>query len=31
MGRAFMGRGKGDKVDVETPAGKMNYAILEVK
>jgi len=31
MGKAFMHRKKGDKVDVETPAGKMKYTILEVK
>ena len=31
MGKAFMGKNKGDKVSVETPAGKMEYKILEVK
>lgn len=31
MGRAFMGRIKGDTVDVETPAGKKRYKILDLK
>jgi transcription elongation factor GreA len=31
MGKAFMGHSKGDKVDVDTPGGKMKYAILDVK
>lgn len=31
MGKAFMGKGKGEKVDVDTPSGKMKYAILDVK
>lgn len=30
MGKAFMGRKKGDKVDVETPGGKISYKILDV-
>lgn len=30
MGRAFMGKSKGNKVEVETPGGKMNYTILDV-
>lgn len=31
MGKAFMGHSKGDKVEVDTPAGKMKYEILDVK
>lgn len=31
MGRAFMGRIKGDSVNVLTPAGKKRYKILDVK
>ena len=31
MGKAFLGKEKGDKVDVETPAGKKKYEILDVK
>lgn len=31
MGKAFMGRVKGDKVEVNTPTGKMKYEILDVK
>ena len=31
MGKAFMGKKKGDKVEVNTPGGKMNYVILEIK
>ncbi len=30
MGKAFMGRKRGDKVDVETPGGKVSYKILDV-
>lgn len=30
MGRAFMGRIKGDTVEVETPRGKVRYKILDV-
>lgn len=30
MGRAFMGRIKGDSVDVETPKGRVRYKILDV-
>ncbi len=30
MGRDFMGRIKGDSVDVETPKGKVRYKILDV-
>lgn len=30
MGKAFMGRIKGDSVDVTTPAGKRRYKILDV-
>ncbi|MDO9231686.1 MAG: transcription elongation factor GreA [bacterium] len=31
MGKAFMGHAKGDKVEVDTPVGKMKYEILDVK
>jgi len=31
IGTAFMGKEKGDKVEVDTPSGKINYAILDVK
>lgn len=31
MGKAFMGHAKGDKVEVETPGGKVKYTILDVK
>ena len=31
MGKAFMGKKKGDKVDVLTPGGKVKYTILDVK
>ena len=31
MGKAFMNHTKGDKVEVDTPSGKMKYAILDVK
>jgi transcription elongation factor GreA len=31
MGKAFMGKQKGDKVDVNTPGGLVKYTILEVK
>ncbi len=31
MGKAFIGKKKGDEVEVETPGGKMNYVILDVK
>jgi transcription elongation factor GreA len=31
MGKAFMSHVKGDKVEVDTPGGKMKYAILDVK
>jgi transcription elongation factor GreA len=30
MGKAFMGHVKGDKLEVETPGGKMKYEILNV-
>jgi transcription elongation factor GreA len=30
MGKAFMDKKKGDKVEVETPGGKVKYAILDV-
>ena len=31
MGKAFMGHTKGDKVEVLTPGGKMQYEILDLK
>lgn len=31
MGKAFMGHVKDDKVEVNTPSGKINYVILDVK
>lgn len=31
MGKAFMGKEKGDKVIVKTPAGEVEYRILDVK
>jgi transcription elongation factor GreA len=31
MGKAFMGRKSGDKVEFETPGGLVKYSILEVK
>jgi transcription elongation factor GreA len=31
MGRAFMEKNKGDKVEVDTPIGKIKYTILDVK
>ena len=31
MGRAFLGRKKGDEVAVETPAGKVKYKVLAVE
>lgn len=31
MGRAFMGKSKGEKVEAEAPAGKMKYTILDLK
>ncbi len=31
MGKSFIGRSVGDKVDVVTPMGKVRYEILEVK
>jgi len=31
IGKGFMGRKKGDEVEVETPSGKIRYKILEVK
>lgn len=31
MGKAFMGKTKGDKVDVNAPMGKVKYEILDVK
>lgn len=30
LGQALLGKGKGDKVEVEAPAGKIVYEILEV-
>ncbi|MBT3817535.1 MAG: transcription elongation factor GreA [Candidatus Magasanikbacteria bacterium] len=31
LGEAFLGKKKGDSVDVEVPAGVMSYTILEIK
>ena len=31
IGKAFMSHKKGDKVEVDTPGGKMKYTILEIK
>ena len=31
LGKAFLGHKKGDKIEVETPKGKIEYKILEVK
>jgi transcription elongation factor GreA len=31
MGKGFMGKKKGDEVQIETPGGKMKYKILDVK
>jgi transcription elongation factor GreA len=31
MGKGFMGRRKGEEVEIETPSGKMKYRILDVK
>jgi transcription elongation factor GreA len=31
MGKAFLGCSKGDKVEVDTPGGKIKYEILDVK
>jgi len=31
MGKAFMEKKKGDKVEVDTPSGKAKYTILDVK
>jgi transcription elongation factor GreA len=31
VGKALLGKSKGDKVTVEVPAGKMEYLILEIK
>jgi transcription elongation factor GreA len=31
MGKAFMNHAKGDKVEVDTPGGKVKYVILDVK
>lgn len=31
LGRAFWGRKKGDKIDVNTPKGAVTYRVLEVK
>ena len=30
MGKAFMGKRKGDKVEVQTPTGKVKYTILDM-
>jgi transcription elongation GreA/GreB family factor len=31
MGKSFMGRRKGEEVEVQTPAGKRKYKILNIK
>ncbi len=31
LGKGFIGKKKGDEVEIETPAGKMKYKILAVK
>ncbi len=31
MGKAFMGHKKGEKVEVDTPGGRMKYTILDIK
>ncbi len=31
LGRAFLGREKGDEVIVQAPSGKMQYSIVEIK
>lgn len=31
MGKGFMGRKKGDEVEIDTPGGKVKYKILDVK
>jgi len=31
MGKGFMGRQKGDEVEIEIPLGKVKYKIIEVK
>lgn len=31
MGKAFMDKEKGDKIEVETPGGRVKYSILDVK
>jgi transcription elongation factor GreA len=31
IGKGFMGRKNGDEIEVEVPAGKIRYKILEVK
>ncbi len=31
MGKGFMGKNKGDKVEIEAPSGKIKYTILDVK
>ena len=31
MGKGFMGKTKGDKVEVETPGGRVKYEILDLK
>lgn len=31
MGKAFMGHSKGDKIEVDTPGGKVKYEILDLK
>ena len=31
MGKGFMGKRKGEEIEIEVPSGKMKYKILEVK
>jgi transcription elongation factor GreA len=31
MGKAFMGKNKGDEVEADTPSGRIKYKILDVK
>lgn len=31
MGKSFMGKGKGDTVEVSTPTGRIKYKVLDVK
>ena len=31
MGKGFMGKKKGDEVEIETPGGRIKYKVLDVK